>query len=95
MSIFSYIIFLLIFIAGLIFAFLNHNLVTLNYYFGNKQLSLSLLLIFSLGAGILLGFFCNVFYWIKLKAENIRLKSRLKNADKELTTLRSLPIKDL
>lgn len=93
MRILSYIIFLLLFLLGLAFAFLNHNIVTFNYYFGSKQIPLSLLLVFSFGVGILFGFLSHIFYWIKLKAENIYLKSRLKNAEKEVNNLRSLPLK--
>lgn len=84
MRFFSYIIIILLFFAGLIFAFLNHGQVTFNYFLGSKQISLSLLLVFALGIGILLGFLTAIFYWIKLKSENYHLKLRLKKAEKEI-----------
>ena len=92
MRIFSFLIFLLLFGLGITFAFLNHNHVVFNYYFAQKDISLSLLLIFSLGIGILLGFLFTIFCWLKVKAENMRLKSRCKEAEKEISNLRSLPI---
>lgn len=82
MRILSFLIFLCLFILGITFAFLNHNQVVFNYYLGSKQFSLSLLLVLSVGVGIILGFFCNSFYWLRLKAENYRLKSRLKDAER-------------
>jgi len=93
MRIFSFIVFLILFSLGITFAFLNHNHVVFNYYFATKEISLSLLLIFSLGIGILLGLLFTAFYWLKVKTENIRLKSRYKEAEKEISNLRSLPIK--
>jgi len=93
MRIFSFIVFLLLFVLGLTFAFLNHNPVAFNYYFATKQISLSLLLIFAVGVGILLGFLFTAFYWIRLKAENYRLKARLRDSEQEVSNLRSLPIK--
>jgi lipopolysaccharide assembly protein A len=93
MRIFSYIMFLLIVVLGLTFAFLNHAPVNFNYYFGSKAISLSLLLVLSIGVGIILGLACTFFYWLKLKTENYRLKNQLKNAEKEVNNLRNLPIK--
>lgn len=78
---------------GITFAALNANPVMFNYYFNTKQISLALLLVASLGAGILLGLIFMLFTLFKLKKRNYHLKYRLKAVEKELENLRSLPIK--
>lgn len=82
MKIISRIIFVLVFIVGIVFAFLNHTSVMFNYYVGSTQISLSLLIILSFGFGILLGLLCSMLYWIKLKAEIHSLKSHIKQSEK-------------
>jgi lipopolysaccharide assembly protein A len=89
----SFFLLVIIFI-GVTFAILNSAPVPINYYFANKQISLSLLLTLSLGLGILLGFLFNFIYWLRMKTENMHLKSRLKITEKEIENLRSLPLKD-
>ena len=93
MRIFSYIFFLLIMLFGITFAVLNANQVAFNYYFAIKQISLALLLVFSFGIGILIGFIFTAVSILKAKAESRRLKSRLKVAEKEIENLRAIPIK--
>ena len=93
MRLFSYLILLLIVLAGLTFAALNSTVVTFNYYIGSKTIALSLLLIFTFGIGIFFGFFVTLFPWLKLKRENRKLKNKLKLAEKEIENLRSIPIK--
>lgn len=93
MRIFSFIFLCLIMLFGITFAALNSSLVTFNYYFAVKQIPLSLLLVFTFGFGILIGFIFTIFTLLRLKAENIRLKSRIKVAEQEIENLRSIPIK--
>lgn len=93
MRVFSYIVLLLIMVLGLIFAILNSGQVPFNYYIGVKQISLSLLLVLTLGIGIIIGFIFTLISVIKQKKENYKLKSRIKDIEKELENLRSLPIK--
>lgn len=93
MRVFSYVILIIIMLFGLVFAALNSELVTFHYYLGTKQVALSLLLVFTFGFGILLGFIFTVLSVIKAKKENCRLKARIKNIEKELENLRTLPIK--
>lgn len=93
MRIFSYLFLLIIMLVGLTFASLNSTIVTFNYYLGVKNIALSLLLVFAFGGGIVLGLLVAIFPWIKVKRDNMRLKSRLKVVEKEVENLRSLPIK--
>ncbi len=93
MRVFSYVVLLLIMVLGLIFAILNSAQVSFNYYLGVKQISLSLLLVLTLGVGIIIGFIFTLISVIKQKKENYRLKTRIKDIEKELENLRSIPIK--
>jgi uncharacterized integral membrane protein len=79
---------------GLIFAGLNADLVTVNYYWGTERLPLSLLAILSFVLGGLLGLLTALITYIKLKYVNRRLRHRLILVEKELSNLRALPFKD-
>lgn len=93
MRVFSYAVLLIIMILGLVFAILNSGQVVFNYYLGTLQISLSLLLVFTLGFGIFLGFIFTIISVIKLKKDNYKLKNKIKDIEKELENLRTLPIK--
>lgn len=80
-------------LIGLTFASLNAEVVTFNYYLGSGKIVLSLLLVGAFGIGIFLGLLVAISLWLRVKKENIQLKSRLKVAEKEVENLRSIPIK--
>lgn len=80
---------------GVSFASLNASQVKINLYVGTYEVYLSLLLVLTLGLGILIGFLTMVGTNIRLKAENYKIKNKAKWAEKELSNLRSLPIKDV
>lgn len=69
---------IIILLLGLSFATINANSVSVNYYLGIKLIPLSLLLVYTLGVGILLGFLTTVIPLLKLKKENHTLKNTLK-----------------
>lgn len=94
MRVLSYLLLLIVMFVGLTFASLNSNVVNFNYYLGKIDIALSLLLVFTFGAGILIGLLVAIGPWIKVKRESRRLKSRLKVVEKEVENLRSIPIKD-
>jgi uncharacterized membrane protein YciS (DUF1049 family) len=50
-------------------------------------------LVLTLGVGIIIGFIFTLISVIKQKKENYRLKTRIKDIEKELENLRSIPIK--
>lgn len=93
MRIFSYLFLLVLMFVGLTFASLNSSVVTFNYYLGTIDIVLSLLLVGAFGIGILFGLFTTMLFWIKVKHNNIQLKSRLKVVEKEVENLRSIPIR--
>lgn len=94
MRIVSYIIALIIIILGLTFAAMNANTVSFNYYLGIHEISLSLLLVYALGIGVILGLCVALSVIFRLKRENMHLKHRLKNVEKEVENLRTIPVKD-
>jgi putative membrane protein len=85
---------LLIILIGISFATLNSDVVDVNYYIGQKEMPLSLLLALVFGFGCLLGVVVGVWMLIKTKVNNYRLKQRLKLAEKEIENLRAIPLQD-
>ncbi len=82
----SYIFLLIIIILAITFAALNASPIRLNYYLGTTQISLSLLLVYVLGLGILLGLLTTIFPFLKLKQELRVLKRRLKKGAQEVAS---------
>jgi putative membrane protein len=85
---------LLIILIGISFATLNSDVVDVNYYIGQKEMPLSLLLALVFGFGCLLGVLVGGWMLIKTKVNNYRLKQRLKLAEKEIENLRAIPLQD-
>jgi putative membrane protein len=76
----SYVLLLLILLLGLSFAALNADPVEISYYVGKSMTPLSLLLVYTLGLGILLGLFTTLIPLFKLKRENRALKNAIAKA---------------
>lgn len=95
MKVFSRLMVLILLILGVAFALVNAGPVTIHYYVGQKQLPLSLLLVFTFGFGILMTFFTLGIIIIRLKHERRKLKKKLKQTRQELDNLRIIPIKDV
>jgi len=90
----SYILVLLIIIFGVTFAALNLETVTINYYFGQNSLPLSLLLVLVFALGCLTGIIVGCWLLFKAKLINHRLQKRLTLAEKEIENLRAIPLQD-
>lgn len=91
MKVISFIIIFLLIVFGISFALLNANVVTLNYYFGSVKMSLSLLLVFTLGLGALIAFLIALWSILKNKNHNRRLKNRIKQLELEIEKLKMPP----
>ena len=87
-----FIIFLLL--LGLVFHVKNHQLVTLNYYVGEVQLSFSIIIILAVCVGVLLGILASIPIIIRNKKLNSRLKKEIKHREKEINNYRITPTKD-
>ena len=94
MRIFSYFFLLVIVLFGMTFATLNSESVTINYYFGDSTLPLSLLLVLVFAFGCLVGMVVGFWLLIKAKLLNYRLRQRLQLAEKEVDNLRAIPLQD-
>lgn len=91
--VFSFFLLLLACVAVL-FASLNANAVDFNYFFGKTTISLSILLMATLVAGVLLAWLMYLPWWLLSKHRLRRMDAKLAQAEKELDNLRQIPIKD-
>ena len=91
---FSIILFLLIFVVSLAFFLKNNQMITFNYLISSQELSLSFLLLISLGIGTLLGVLAWLPKMFSLKHRISRLEKQVKLTEKELDNLRVMPMKD-
>jgi putative membrane protein len=94
MRIIKLILLMLIVMLGAVFAVLNAETVQFNYYFGSRELPLSLIMTLALGAGALLGILACMGLMFGLKRENIQLRRKSQLASQEVNNLRALPLKD-
>jgi len=94
MRIIKLILLILILMLGAVFAVLNAEPVQFNYYFGIRELPLSLVMTIALGVGMLLGVFACLGLIFGMKRENIQLKRKSQLASQEVNNLRALPLKD-
>jgi putative membrane protein len=81
MRILSILLTLLLIIVGIAFAALNAKAVEINYLIGQTELPLAVVLLIALTSGIVITVLLLGVSLIKLKAQNTRLKSKLKNAE--------------
>jgi uncharacterized integral membrane protein len=79
---------------GMMFALFNAGTVTVDYLFGNLQISLVALLILDLLVGLAVGAMIYAPRVLSLKIELDRVKKKLTAAEGELRNLRNLPIRD-
>lgn len=94
MRIVSYFFVLIIVLFGMMFATLNSESVTIDYYFAQSTMPLSLLLVIVFALGCLIGMMAGIWMLIKAKLLNYRLNQRLHLAEKEIDNLRAIPLQD-
>ncbi len=82
MRIVSYIFFIVLLILGVVFACLNHQEVSVNYFVDEAHLPLSLLLVIVFALGGIIGLLVAGFVVMRQKLENISLKHKLKKLEK-------------
>ena len=83
MKIVSYLLWILVILIGVSFAGLNAQYVHFNYYFGNVELPLSLLLALGFAIGGFLGVFVSLSLIIRYKSESYHLKRQVKQQHPE------------
>jgi putative membrane protein len=88
------ILFIVVLIAGLLFFVKNNQPVEFNYIAGVKELPVSILLLSSLCAGVLLGLAASVPVILRLKQQKSRLEKQIRVTEKEINNLRVLPLRN-
>lgn len=91
---FRFILYLIVGILALVFALLNAQTIQFNYYFGQLQLPLSLLVAIALVLGAVLGVLVSMGMLIKAKRQASLQRKNADFAEKELAKLRALPLND-
>ncbi len=86
---------ILVVLFGITFSVLNAELVTLDYYFSEIKIPLSIVVVTSLAFGILLGIATSVLVSLKTRRELSRLRKKLKNKELEISNMRAIPVQDL
>ncbi|MGD8911983.1 MAG: LapA family protein [Candidatus Thiodiazotropha sp.] len=94
MRLIKLIIIILIMLLGAVFTVLNADPVEINYYFGRRDVPLSLILTIALGLGVVLGVLTGMGRVLGLKRELHSLKKRSQMVSEEVNNLRALPLKE-
>lgn len=81
-------------VIGLSFAVLNSQPVSLNYYFGYRDIPLSMIVVLSLAAGAVIGALVSLGMILKLRAQLAQVRRKLRHAAKDADQLRVLPVKE-
>jgi len=87
-------IFLVLVIFGIVFAVLNAEPVKLNYYFGSEEVPLSLIIVFAMIVGAILGVVASASMIFSNRREVMKLRKSVELAEKEVANLRAIPIRD-
>lgn len=85
---------LVLIILGIVFAALNAEQVQLNYYFGNIQLPISLVMSIALLLGACLGVLACLGMIFRSRRDMAKLKKQIEATEKEVVNLRAIPIRD-
>lgn len=85
---------LVIVLFGVIFAVLNAENVQFNYYFGTKELPLSLAIVIAVFFGAILGVLASIKIVLHSRREVSRLRKASAMAEREIANLRAIPIKN-
>ncbi|MET0047837.1 MAG: LapA family protein [Sedimenticola sp.] len=94
MQLIKLIIILLLMAVGVVLTVLNSESVVLNYYFGSRELPLSVVLVAAVAFGALLGLVASLGGFFRLKRQNSELRRKAQLASQEINNLRAIPIKD-
>ena len=94
MKIFTIGFWLLLFILGIVFAVLNTETVSLNYYFGRIELPVSLVMSIAMLIGACLGGFASLGAVLRTRRAMAKLKKHSEMTEKEVLNLRAIPIRD-
>lgn len=86
--------YILLILTGVSFAALNASTVLVNFYFTTITMPISVLMVMTLGVGLLLGLLLFSYRYWSLKVEHMKVKNQLKMTEKEIQNLRTIPLKN-
>ncbi len=95
MWILKLLILLLVAVIGAALTVVNPEPVRLDLYMVSFQSPLPLILVGALALGGLLGILASLGLILRIKRENLKLRRKAQLAEREISNLRILPIKDL
>jgi len=90
----SIIFIVVILLLVLLFTLLNAEPVSLNYYLGQVEQPLALILVVTFVAGALIGLLTSVVMILSARHDVSKLRKQIKHTEQEVMNLRSIPIKD-
>ena len=94
MRLLKLLVILLVMVLGAAFTVMNPVNVPVEYYFGQRELPLPVLLLGALAVGALLGMLSGLGAILGLKRDNARLRRRERLAVEEVNNLRSIPLRE-
>ena len=92
--IFSAVLILVVLLITISFTVVNAHAVKINYYIGTTELPLALLVVICIVLGGILGVAATMSMVFKLRWEIAKLRRSAKLSEKEISNLRSMPIKE-
>ena len=90
----SIIFIILIVLLVLLFTTLNAAPVSLNYYLGEIEQPLALILVITFVAGAIIGLLSSVLVILSSRHEVSKLRKQIKQTEQEVMNLRSIPLQD-
>jgi len=90
----SIVVIILILLLVLTFTLLNAEPVSLNYYLGEVEQPLALILVVTFVAGALIGLLSSTLVILSSRHEVSKLRKHIKQTEQEVINLRSIPLKD-
>lgn len=87
MKLISFILLIILIIFGVTFAMLNSQTVTLNYYFGVRDLQLVVLLVCTFAMGAVVGYCLATPAMFRLRRAKSKLQSQIKQTEKNANKL--------
>jgi len=90
----SIVVIILILLLVLLFTLLNAEPVSLNYYLGQVEQPLALILVVTFVAGALIGLLSSIVVILSSRHEVSKLRRHIKQTEQEVINLRSIPLKD-
>jgi len=94
LRLFRFAVYLLVALAGLVFAVLNAQPVLFNYYFGSRDIPLAFIVAVAIAFGALLGVSASLGMVVKAKRQTSGLRRTADAAERELAHLRTLSLND-